>query len=183
MTGHDLRGHPGRADDPGAAHPAGDRLLDARPSGRSRSRASGRADAVDARARRHGRSRLAAWPPRGSRRRRSPACLLSQWGIAVGTVVGWQASQSMMGLPTETFFMMMLKMMWFRDVVGPGRQGPALRRLAGGDLLLRGPADRAPSSDEPPATASARSHPAHGLAPPWSTSGLPGRLPVDAWPS
>ncbi len=47
------------------------------------------------------------------------ACLLlSQWGIAVGTVVGWQASQSMMGLPTETFFMMMLKMMWFRDVVG-----------------------------------------------------------------
>ena len=47
------------------------------------------------------------------------ACLLlSQWGIAVGTLVGWQASQSMMGLPTETFFMMMIKMMWFRDVVG-----------------------------------------------------------------
>ena len=49
----------------------------------------------------------------------SIACLLlSQWGITVGTVVGWQASQSMMGLPTATFFMMMLKMMWFRDVVG-----------------------------------------------------------------
>ena len=47
------------------------------------------------------------------------ACLfLSQWGIAVGTFVGWQASQSMMGLPTETFFMMLVKMMWFRDVVG-----------------------------------------------------------------
>ncbi len=44
--------------------------------------------------------------------------LLSQWGIAVGTFVGWQASQSMMGLSTETFFMMLLKMMWFRDVVG-----------------------------------------------------------------
>ena len=47
------------------------------------------------------------------------ACLLlSQWGIVVGTLVGWQASQSLMGLPTETFFMMMTKMMWFRDVVG-----------------------------------------------------------------
>jgi phospholipid/cholesterol/gamma-HCH transport system permease protein len=47
------------------------------------------------------------------------ACLLlSQWGVVAGTVVGWQASQSMMGLPTETFFMMLMKMMWFRDVVG-----------------------------------------------------------------
>jgi phospholipid/cholesterol/gamma-HCH transport system permease protein len=47
------------------------------------------------------------------------ACLLlSQWGVVAGTVVGWQASHSMMGLPTETFFMMLMKMMWFRDVVG-----------------------------------------------------------------
>ena len=47
------------------------------------------------------------------------ACLLlSQWGVAVGTVVGWQASISMMGLPTETFFLMMVRMVWFRDVVG-----------------------------------------------------------------
>jgi phospholipid/cholesterol/gamma-HCH transport system permease protein len=47
------------------------------------------------------------------------ACpLLSLWGVAVGTLVGWQASLSMMGLPTETFFMMMTKMIWFRDVVG-----------------------------------------------------------------
>jgi phospholipid/cholesterol/gamma-HCH transport system permease protein len=44
--------------------------------------------------------------------------LLSQWGIAVGTLVGWQASIAMMGLPTETFFLMMVKMLWFRDVVG-----------------------------------------------------------------
>ena len=40
------------------------------------------------------------------------------WGIAVGTLVGWQASMSLMGLPSETFFMMMVKMIWFRDVVG-----------------------------------------------------------------
>jgi phospholipid/cholesterol/gamma-HCH transport system permease protein len=47
------------------------------------------------------------------------ACpVLSMWGVAVGTLVGWQASMSMMGLPSETFFMMMTKMIWFRDVVG-----------------------------------------------------------------
>jgi phospholipid/cholesterol/gamma-HCH transport system permease protein len=47
------------------------------------------------------------------------ACVfLSQWGIVVGTVVGWQASASMMGLPTETFFLMMVRMVWLRDVVG-----------------------------------------------------------------
>jgi phospholipid/cholesterol/gamma-HCH transport system permease protein len=47
------------------------------------------------------------------------ACLvLSLWGVAVGTFVGWQAAVSMMGLPSDTFFMMMFKMIWFRDVVG-----------------------------------------------------------------
>ena len=40
------------------------------------------------------------------------------WGITVGTVIGWKASESLMGLSTEMFFMMMLKMMWFRDVLG-----------------------------------------------------------------
>ena len=42
----------------------------------------------------------------------------------------------MMGLSTATFFMMMLKMMWFRDVVGLIVKGLAVRRFAGGDLLL-----------------------------------------------
>jgi phospholipid/cholesterol/gamma-HCH transport system permease protein len=47
------------------------------------------------------------------------ACpLLSLWGVTVGTLIGWQASVSMMGLPSKMFFMMMVKMMWFRDVVG-----------------------------------------------------------------
>ena len=47
------------------------------------------------------------------------ACVfLSQWGIVVGTLVGWKASASMMGLPTETFFLMMVRMIWLRDVVG-----------------------------------------------------------------
>src|SRR5262249_10868050 len=46
------------------------------------------------------------------------ACpLLSLWGVAVGTLIGWQASGSIMGLPSKMFFMMMVKMMWSRDVV------------------------------------------------------------------
>ena len=52
------------------------------------------------------------------------ACpLLSLWGVTVGTLVGWQAAVSMMGIPTKTFFMMMFKMMWFRDVIGLGAKG------------------------------------------------------------
>ncbi len=47
------------------------------------------------------------------------ACvLLSLWGVAVGTLVGWQSSQAMMGISTESFFLMMNRMLWFRDVVG-----------------------------------------------------------------
>jgi phospholipid/cholesterol/gamma-HCH transport system permease protein len=51
------------------------------------------------------------------------AVLLSQWGVAVGTLVGWQAAMAMMGLPTETFFLMMVRMLWFRDVVGLAIKG------------------------------------------------------------
>ena len=58
----------------------------------------------------------AGWPVLESRPPQSRA-LLSQWGVAVGTLVGWQASLSMMGLSTDMFFLMMGKMMWLRDVV------------------------------------------------------------------
>jgi phospholipid/cholesterol/gamma-HCH transport system permease protein len=44
--------------------------------------------------------------------------LLSIWGFLVGTVVGWQSSGSLMGLPSETFFLMFVRMIWYRDVVG-----------------------------------------------------------------
>jgi phospholipid/cholesterol/gamma-HCH transport system permease protein len=57
--------------------------------------------------------------------------LLSQWGVTVGTVVGWLASQSLMGISTETFFMMMLKMMWFRDVTGLVAKGIMFGALSG----------------------------------------------------
>lgn len=44
--------------------------------------------------------------------------MLGLWGVAVGTLTGWQAAVSMMGIPTKTFFLMMFKMMWLRDIIG-----------------------------------------------------------------
>ena len=74
----------------------------------------------------------------------------------------------MMGLPTETFFMMMVKMMWFRDVVGLVVKGLLFGALPAAICCYEGLGPGA-SEDEPRAEASARSHPTHGLAPPWST--------------
>jgi phospholipid/cholesterol/gamma-HCH transport system permease protein len=44
--------------------------------------------------------------------------LLALWGFVVGTIIGWQAAAALMGLPTETYFLMFCRMIWFRDVVG-----------------------------------------------------------------
>jgi phospholipid/cholesterol/gamma-HCH transport system permease protein len=44
--------------------------------------------------------------------------LLSLWGVGVGTVIGWQSAGSLLGLSSETYFMMFYQMVWFRDVVG-----------------------------------------------------------------
>jgi phospholipid/cholesterol/gamma-HCH transport system permease protein len=96
----------------------------------------------------------------------SIACLLlSQWGIAVGTVVGWQASQSMMGVPTATFFMMMLKMTWFRDIVGLVVKGLLFGALPATICCYEG-LGRGVAEDEPAGDAISPSYPAHGLAPP-----------------
>ncbi len=96
----------------------------------------------------------------------SIACLLlSQWGVAVGTVVGWQASQSMMGLPTSTFFMMMVKMMWFRDIVGLVVKGLIFGALPATICCYEGLVCRA-MEDEPASESISPSYPAHGLAPP-----------------
>ena len=97
------------------------------------------------------------------------ACLLlSQWGITVGTVVGWRASQSMMGLSTETFFMMMLKMMWFRDVMGLIVKGLCFGALPAAICCYEGLGPRA-LDDEAAGDGSGALHPAHGIAPPWTT--------------
>jgi phospholipid/cholesterol/gamma-HCH transport system permease protein len=44
--------------------------------------------------------------------------LLSLWGFGVGTVIGWQSASALLGLSSETYFMMFYQMVWFRDVVG-----------------------------------------------------------------
>lgn len=85
------------------------------------------------RARRGGRGGALAFPP--ERDQRPPvdpgrltaprlaagglaAMLLSVWGFLVGTVIGWQASETLLGLSTNMFFLMFCRMIWFRDVLG-----------------------------------------------------------------
>jgi phospholipid/cholesterol/gamma-HCH transport system permease protein len=90
------------------------------------------------------------------------ACLLlSQWGVTVGTVVGWQASQSLMGVSSETFFMMMLKMMWFRDVMGLVFKGLLFGALPAAICAYEGLGPGA-LADEPAEAAQL------GSAPPWT---------------
>jgi phospholipid/cholesterol/gamma-HCH transport system permease protein len=93
--------------------------------------------------------------------------LLSQWGIAVGTFVGWQASQSMMGLSTETFFMMLLKMMWFRDVVGLVVKGLWFGLVPAAICCYEGLGPSALDAATRPEGTIARDL-SDGLAPPWS---------------
>jgi phospholipid/cholesterol/gamma-HCH transport system permease protein len=93
------------------------------------------------------------------------ACLLlSQWGVFVGTFVGWQASQSMMGLSTEMFFMMMVKMMWFRDVMGLIFKGLLFGALPGAICCYEGLAPFL-TAGEREATAPSIAQPASGFAP------------------
>jgi phospholipid/cholesterol/gamma-HCH transport system permease protein len=96
------------------------------------------------------------------------ACVfLSQWGIAVGTLVGWQASQSLMGLPSETFFMMMIKMMWMRDVVGLVVKGLGFGAIAATICCYEGLGPGAADA-EPAGESISPTYPAHGVAPPWA---------------
>ncbi len=88
--------------------------------------------------------------------------LLSQWGVAVGTWVGWQASQSMMGLSTDMFFLMMGKMMWLRDVVSLLIKGLLYGGLPGAICCYEGL-----RPEEPPRGPwlTAPLHPSCGMAP------------------
>ncbi len=91
------------------------------------------------------------------------ACtLLAQWGVFVGTLVGWQASQSMMGLSTDMFFLMMGKMMWLRDVVSLLIKGLLYGGLPGAICCYEGLRPEAP-----PAVGwlTAPLHPLQGIAP------------------
>jgi phospholipid/cholesterol/gamma-HCH transport system permease protein len=97
----------------------------------------------------------------------SIACiLLTLWGITVGTVVGWKASESLMGLSTEMFFMMMLKMMWFRDVTGLVFKGILFGALPAAICCYEGLSDR--ETEESRDAADQAILGPHGLAPPSS---------------
>ena len=43
---------------------------------------------------------------------------MALWGALVGTVVGWQVAQTMLGVSTHGFFSMMWEMLWLRDITG-----------------------------------------------------------------
>src|SRR5579883_439357 len=103
------------------------------------------------------------------------ACLLlSQWGVAVGTLVGWQASISMMGLPTETFFLMMTRMLWFRDVVGLAIKGLLFGMLPAAICGYEGLREVARSQEDGPQVAAAGSSQADpGVPWPSPSSGPP----------
>jgi phospholipid/cholesterol/gamma-HCH transport system permease protein len=47
------------------------------------------------------------------------ACpVLAFWGAVVGTLIGWQSADALVRLPSEMYFLMFLRMIWFRDIVG-----------------------------------------------------------------
>ena len=119
-----------------------------------------------------------AWLPRVVAAAAIACILLTLWGITVGTVVGWKASESLMGLSTEMFFMMMLKMMWFRDVLGLVVKGVLFGALPAAICCFEGLCHR-PSERRRRRPRDSAPRPSHGLAPPCERAGFPRRLPVD----
>ncbi len=79
---------------------------------------------------------------------------LSLWGYAVGTAVGWQAAGALMGLSSETFFLMFWQMLWLRDVVGMVVKGVCFGFLAAAICCFEGLRERTtqaavPGQEEP----------------------------------
>ncbi len=70
--------------------------------------------------------------------------ILSLWGAAVGVLVGWQVSRTMMGVSTHSFFLMFWDMLWLRDIFGLFVKGVLFglfSALFSCHEGLRGPAD------------------------------------------
>jgi phospholipid/cholesterol/gamma-HCH transport system permease protein len=75
--------------------------------------------------------------------------VLSVWGVLVGTVVGWQVAQTLLGVSTDSFFSMYFEMLWIRDVAGLVVKGVAFALFAALFAChegLRGTADEPASS-------------------------------------
>ncbi|WP_406697099.1 ABC transporter permease [Singulisphaera sp. Ch08] len=56
--------------------------------------------------------------------------VLSVWGVLVGTVVGWQVAQTLLGVSTDAFYSMFMEMIWLRDVAGLVIKGGAFALFA-----------------------------------------------------
>ena len=72
------------------------------------------------------------------------------WAVLVGTVVGWQVAQTLLGVSTQVFFSMFLEMIWVRDVLGLIAKGTAFAFFAALFAChegLRGPSAPGPDSD------------------------------------
>ncbi|WP_422925212.1 ABC transporter permease [Singulisphaera sp. PoT] len=56
--------------------------------------------------------------------------ILCLWAIVVGTVVGWQVAQELLGVSTHSYFHMFTEMLWVRDVIGVVFKGMAYALFA-----------------------------------------------------
>jgi phospholipid/cholesterol/gamma-HCH transport system permease protein len=57
--------------------------------------------------------------------------VLGVWASAVGTVVGWQVAQTLMGVSTHNYFQMFWEMLWVRDLTGVLAKGLLYGLFAG----------------------------------------------------
>ena len=51
--------------------------------------------------------------------------VMGLWGSAVGTLVGWSVSKTLIGVTSHSFFHMFWEMLWMRDIVGLFVKGSA----------------------------------------------------------
>ncbi len=51
--------------------------------------------------------------------------VMGLWGSAVGTLVGWSVSKTLIGVTSHSFFQMFWEMLWTRDIVGLFVKGSA----------------------------------------------------------
>lgn len=56
--------------------------------------------------------------------------VLTSWAVVVGTLVGWQVAQTLLGISTDVFFFMFFSMLWVRDVLGLIVKGTAFALFA-----------------------------------------------------
>ena len=74
--------------------------------------------------------------------------IMAFWGAAVGSLVGWQVAQKLIGISTADYFGMFLDMIWSRDVTGLAIKGALFGAIAGLAACHEGL--RSPDPEGPP---------------------------------